>query len=71
MIGPQGYFETLFTGQPWFVAVYGNFGGRSAATQAIRELPGSLRSLQPWVRSMGDIQADIRQLNAIDSPDSN
>ena len=61
----RGYFETRFQEKPWFVVVLGQFENHSDATKAIEELPGPLRSLQPWIRSIADIQSDIRELNSI------
>ena len=61
----RGYFETRFQEEPWFVVVLGQFENHSDATKAIEELPGPLRSLQPWIRSIADIQSDIRELNSI------
>ena len=60
----HGYFETRFQEKPWFVVVLGQFESRSDATKAIEELPTPLRSLQPWIRSITDIQSDIRELNS-------
>jgi len=61
----RGYFETRFQEKPWFVVVLGNFDNRADATKAIDELPASIQSLQPWIRTLADIQSDIRELNAI------
>ncbi|MFL2849160.1 MAG: SPOR domain-containing protein [Pseudohongiellaceae bacterium] len=61
----RGYFETRFQDKPWYVVVLGRFENRSDATQAIEELPVALKSLQPWVRELADIQSDIRQLNSL------
>ena len=66
LVSPQrGYFETRFQEKPWFVVLLGQFESRSDATKAIEELPTPLRSLQPWIRSITDIQSDIRELNLI------
>jgi DamX protein len=61
----QGYFETRFQDKPWYVVVHGRFANRTDAAQAIEKLPDSLQALQPWVRTLADIQSDIRQLNSI------
>ena len=61
----RGYFETRFQDKPWYVVVLGRFENRSDATQAIEELPVALKSLQPWVRALADIQSNIRQLNSL------
>jgi len=57
-----GYFETRYQGKPWFVAVLASFDDRARATQAISSLPATLRSNEPWIRSMAGIQDDIRGL---------
>ncbi|PCH61097.1 MAG: hypothetical protein COC19_05055 [SAR86 cluster bacterium] len=54
------YFETRFQQRPWFVVLFGNFSDRAEATDAIASFSESLRSLQPWARNVGAIQADIR-----------
>ncbi len=60
----SGYFETRYQDKPWFVAVVGDFADREAASIAITGLPENLRSFNPWVRSVADIQADIRLLKS-------
>jgi DamX protein len=57
----SGYFETQYNDKPWFVAVIGDFSDRTDAATAIANLPETLRSYRPWVRSIADIQGDIRQ----------
>lgn len=59
---PAGYFETRHQGKPWFVAVLAAFDDRDQATRAIASLPATLRSNEPWVRSVAGIQTDIREL---------
>lgn len=55
-----GYFTTTYQGQPWYVVVAGQFADRGSAEDAIARLPADVRELQPWVRSLADIQASIR-----------
>lgn len=57
-----GFYETRYRGQPWFVVVTGNYGERATAQQAIGSLPRAVRELQPWIRSVADIQSSIRDL---------
>ena len=56
------YFESRHQDRPWFVVVHGSYPDRDAAREAIDRLPPPLRELQPWARSLSDIQADIRSL---------
>lgn len=58
-----GYFETRFQGQPWYVVVAGNYSQRQSAEQAISRMPAAVRQLQPWVRSLSDIQSGLRDLH--------
>jgi len=55
-----GYFETRFEGEPWFVIVAGNYSERQFAEQAIARMPAEVRELQPWVRSLRDVQSSLR-----------
>ncbi|MEX2131599.1 MAG: AAA family ATPase [Pseudohongiellaceae bacterium] len=57
------YFESRYQNQPWFVAVYGDFKDREAASAAIATLPEALKTLRPWARALSGIQADIRKYN--------
>ena len=57
--GDYAYYETRFRERPWFVVVTGNYSNREQAGQAIQDLSLSLRSLQPWVRTLGDIHSAI------------
>lgn len=62
---PLGYYETRHENKPWFVVLSGNFRDRAAASTAVEKLPSALRDMSPWIRSVGDIQRDIRQLNKL------
>lgn len=55
----RGYFEARHEGNPWFVVVSGHFTSRAAANRALSDLPANIRSMEPWIRSMGDVQAAI------------
>lgn len=61
----RGYFETRYQEQPWFVVVMGNFVSRDAASRALADLPGDIRELNPWVRSLTDVQSNIRQIRGL------
>jgi DamX protein len=54
------YFETQFQEKPWYVVVYGNYPDSISAKAAIANLPGSLNELEPWARSVSEIQQAIR-----------
>ena len=54
-------FYTLYKEKPWYVVVYGQYPNRSAAMEAIGDLPPELRSRRPWARSILGVQNDIRK----------
>lgn len=64
-LAASGYFETRFQEQPWYVVVSGHYAEREQAQAAIAALPAAVRELQPWVRSVADIQSSIRSLHPV------
>jgi DamX protein len=59
--GQVYYFRTLNAGNPWFVAVYGEYTNASAAKQAMGYLPTRLLVKEkPWPRSFASIQSAIK-----------
>lgn len=57
------WYETRNNGNPWFVIIQGAYASREAALSAVASLPAELRNLQPWVRSVSDVQDDVRTQN--------
>lgn len=60
---PLYWFETQNQGRPWYVVILGNYPTRAAAQSAASGLSGEMGRLQPWVRSMGAVQNDVRSSN--------
>jgi len=56
---PLYWFETTNQGNPWFVIMMGAYPSRSAAQTAASGLTGELGRLEPWIRSIGTVQAEI------------
>lgn len=56
---PLYWFETRNQGNPWFVIMMGAYPSRSAAQTAASALTGELGRLEPWIRSIGTVQAEI------------
>lgn len=54
------YFETLHQDRPWFVVVMGNFVSRDVASRAISDLPASIRRMDPFIRQISEVQANLR-----------
>lgn len=46
------YTVTERQGNDWYVGFFGNFATSAAATDAVRELPRSLKRQSPWVRNL-------------------
>jgi MSHA biogenesis protein MshM len=47
--------------KPSLTVLYGSFGNRRAAQQALDQLPESLKANQPILRTVNGIRAEIRQ----------
>ncbi len=56
---PLYWFETRNQGNPWFVIMMGAYPSRAAAQTAASGLTGELGRLEPWIRSIGTVQAEI------------
>ncbi len=53
------YFETRHEGKPWFVVTKGAYAGRQQAQAAVNQLPGPLRQLKPWPRTIASIRQSM------------
>ena len=49
-------FETQKNLKPLYVLIIGSYPDRAQATQAITQLPASLKSIKPWIRDYKSIQ---------------
>jgi DamX protein len=60
---PQSFavIELSRNGTPWYVVIYGDYGNRAAAESASRSLPSSIGRVDPWIRSFGALQQEIRR----------
>lgn len=54
------YYRTQLRGKAWFIVVTGPYADKSAAQSALTKLPEPIRKQQPWLRSLTNVQADIR-----------
>ncbi|MDH5729172.1 MAG: SPOR domain-containing protein [Gammaproteobacteria bacterium] len=55
------YFPSIRNGDQWYAVVYGNFENRQSAKAAAKNLPPSLSTVTPWLRSMRGVQKDIEK----------
>jgi DamX protein len=53
-------FDRLREGERWYVVVYGDFADRPAADAAANSLPASVGKVEPWVRTFGSVQSNVR-----------
>lgn len=54
------YFKTALNGQPWYVAVYGNYPSLASAVNAKASLPLAVQTTKPWPRSYQSIQSAMQ-----------
>jgi septal ring-binding cell division protein DamX len=57
-------YRTLARQKPSLTVLYGSFGDRRAAQEALDRLPESLKANQPILRTVNGIRAEIRQHEA-------
>jgi type II secretory pathway predicted ATPase ExeA len=57
-------YRTLAKQKPSLTVLYGSFGDRRAAQEALDQLPESLKANQPILRTVNGIRAEIRQHRA-------
>jgi type II secretory pathway predicted ATPase ExeA len=57
---PFARYRLQQAGRILHVVIYGTFDGRQAAEQAATRLPASVGSVQPWVRTFGQVQDAAR-----------
>ncbi|MDX1694879.1 MAG: AAA family ATPase [Ketobacteraceae bacterium] len=55
------YYRTTHRDQDWYVVVYGLFGSKESAKQALSKLPKPLRESSPWARSVASVQEEIQK----------
>ena len=54
------YYRTDHGGGDWFVLLYGEYGDRQAASEAIAALPPEVRENAPWPRTLDSVQQAIQ-----------
>ncbi|MGD8999155.1 MAG: SPOR domain-containing protein [Granulosicoccaceae bacterium] len=52
----------------WYALIYGSYATIGEARQAMRDLPGSLRQYQPWIRPFADIKSSPDQAGLVIAP---
>jgi DamX protein len=60
-LGKQAaWYKTWLSSKPYYVLVYGSYVSRDAAKAQINQLPDTLRSAKPWVKSFDSVQKTIK-----------
>ncbi len=59
--GKAGYYKTCIDGKIWYILIYGHYASRTAAMQALKQLPSALQKLQPWVKSYKTISQQVEK----------
>ena len=49
-----------FRGKPWYVLILGEYGSAKQAKAAINAMPAALRQSQPWPKSFGQVQKEMK-----------
>lgn len=62
------YFHTYYKGEDWYVLLYGIYSSRDAALAAAETLPKPIRELNPWVRGLASVHADIAKSRGKPTP---
>ena len=53
-------YQTLRSGKPWYVVLYGDFSSREEALSGSKDLPPALQQAEPWIRPYAAIQQEVR-----------
>ncbi|MHB1173712.1 MAG: AAA family ATPase [Sulfuriferula sp.] len=58
-------FRSQAQGHPSWTVIYGNYPSRQAANQALAKLPEAVRRRQPYLRTVGGIRNETRQIQQV------
>ena len=58
--GRYWIYQTEYNGKPWFVLILGEYGSAKQAKAAINAMPAALRQSQPWPKSFGQVQKEMK-----------
>ncbi|RYU69943.1 cell division protein [Aliivibrio finisterrensis] len=57
--GSARIYQTLRNGSIWYIVTFGDYESISAARGAVQNLPSSVQSLGPWVKSLVQVHREI------------
>ena len=58
--GRYWIYQTQYNGKPWYVLILGEYGSAKQAKAAINAMPAALRQSQPWPKSFGQVQKEMK-----------
>ena len=58
--GRYWIYQTEHNGKPWYVLILGEYGSAKQAKLAINAMPSALRQSQPWPKSFGQVQKEMK-----------
>ena len=58
--GRYWIYQTEYNGKPWYVLILGEYGSSKQAKAAINAMPAALRQSQPWPKSFGQVQKEMK-----------
>ena len=58
--GRYWIYRTEYNGKPWYVLILGEYGSAKQAKAAINAMPATLRQSQPWPKSFGQVQKEMK-----------
>lgn len=54
------YYQTVYKGKQWYPLLYGVYPTKSAAADAVKELPEKIQKSIPWIRKISAIQKEVK-----------
>lgn len=60
LTGRYWIYQTEYRGNPWYVLIQGEFASAKQAKAAINAMPAALKQSQPWPKSFGQVQKEMK-----------
>ena len=58
--GRYWIYQTEYRGSPWYVLIQGEYASAKQAKAAINAMPAALKQSQPWPKSFGQVQKEMK-----------
>ncbi len=60
LAGRYWIYQTEFQAKPWYVLIQGEYASAKQAKAAINGMPAALKQSQPWPKSFGQVQKEMK-----------